>query len=222
MPELPLHFLNNHLFIELESDRWLLDTGAPQSFGDTPLLTVADQQFDIASGFMGLTAQTLSELVGIPCAGLLGADVLGRFDHLIDVAGGTLTISSVDLACDGHRLQLESCLGVPIVTARIADTEHRMFFDTGAKLSYVPSDMVSGVPSAGRVRDFYPGFGSFETETYLMDIDLDGLEVNLRCGVLPPALAASLVIGGTTGIVGNAILADRTVGYFPRRSILVL
>ena len=32
----------------------------------------------------------------------------------------------------------------------------------------------------------------------------------------------SLSMAGTEGIVGNAILEKRTVGYFPRRSVMML
>jgi len=32
----------------------------------------------------------------------------------------------------------------------------------------------------------------------------------------------SLLVSGTDGIVSNAILSDRTVGYFPRRGVMVL
>jgi hypothetical protein len=49
-------------------------------------------------------------------------------------------------------------------------------------------------------------------------------EVNytLRCGTLPALLGMTLMMAGTAGIVGNAVLTGRTVGYFPRRCVLVL
>jgi hypothetical protein len=66
-------------------------------------------------------------------------------------------------------------MGIPIVTAQIGGRAHRMFFDTGAQISYLQSDALKTFPAAG-----------------------------------------------SEGIVGNAILEKRTIGYFPRRGVMVL
>ena len=34
MQKLTLHFNDGHLFVDLEGELWLFDTGAPSSFGD--------------------------------------------------------------------------------------------------------------------------------------------------------------------------------------------
>ena len=44
--------------------------------------------------------------------------------------------------------------------------ERRMFFDTGAQISYLQDDVLDTFPSAGPVTDFYPGVGQFQTETH--------------------------------------------------------
>ena len=66
-------------------------------------------------------------------------------------------------------------MGIPIVTAQIGGRAYRMFFDTGAQISYLQSDALKTFPAAG-----------------------------------------------TEGIDGNAILEKRSVGYFPRRSVVML
>ena len=66
-------------------------------------------------------------------------------------------------------------MGIPIVTAEIGGRANRMFFDTGAQISYLQSDALKTLPAAV-----------------------------------------------TEGIVGNAILEKRSVGYFPRRSVMML
>jgi hypothetical protein len=72
------------------------------------------------------------------------------------------------------------------------------------------------------VRDFYPGFGQFDTTTYNVDVSLGGVPFTLRCGALPDPVAAALMKANTQGIIGNQILAGRMVGYFPRRRLLVI
>jgi hypothetical protein len=77
-------------------------------------------------------------------------------------------------------------------------------------------------PQAGSLADFYPGFGPFETDTYDVPIALAGLQWRERCGRLPGLLGMTLMLGGVHGILGNALLRDRAVGYFPRRRVLVV
>jgi hypothetical protein len=113
-------------------------------------------------------------------------------------------------------------MGIPIVTARIAGTDYRMFFDTGAQISYFDDDALTDFPFGGSVTDFYPGVGQFQTETHMVPIMLGSVAFALRCGTLPGTLRTTLMISDTKGIVGNQILHNRVIGYFPRRRTLAL
>ena len=222
MYQLPLQLRNGHLFVELNSGLYLLDTGAPSSFGTTSRLSIADETFDLQNNYLGLTAATLSQSVGVRCEGLLGADILGRFDHLFDVPGGTLTFSKDELILDGKSVDLDIFMGIPIVQVQIRGVDYRMFFDTGAQVSYLQADCLASFPATGIVKDFYPGFGEFETETHNVGLTISTASFVLRCGKLPDLLGLTLMMANTQGIVGNQILSDRTVGYFPKRRRLVL
>lgn len=222
MNTLPLQPRDGHLFVELDGELWLLDTGAPTSFGTYPSLSIAGKQFSLGTDYLGLNAATLSEFVGVRCVGLLGADVLNQFDHIFDTAGGQLTVSTAELSHSGQSVRLEKFMGIPIVTVCIGGEDYRMFFDTGAQISYFQDDSLMEFPFAGNVADFYPGIGRFQTGTYEVPVSLGGVTFILRCGMLPGLLGMTLMKANTKGIVGNAILANRTVGYFPRRDLLVL
>ncbi len=222
MTTLQLQFRDGHVFVVLDGKLWLLDTGAATSFGIPDELSIAGEQFRLGASYLGLTAAALSQLVGVPCVGLLGADVLGRFDHVFDTAGGTLTISTSELSHSGKSVHLAEFMGIPIVTAQIDGADHRMFFDTGAQISYLQDNSLANWPSAGSVTDFYPSVGQFETDTYEVQVSLGGVAFTLRCGALPDLLGATLMMADTVGIIGNAILSNRSVGYFPRRRALVL
>lgn len=222
MTTLPLIFNHGHLFVRLEGHLWLFDTGATTSFGAVDGLLIAEEQFSISSSYFGLTASTLSDHVGVECSGLLGADILGRFDHLLDTAGGRLTVSTVELSHDGQHVHLDEFMGVPIVTANVGGSDYRMFFDTGAQISYFQEDSLVGFPPAGSVTDLYPGFGQFQTDTHEVPLSLGDISFLLRCGCLPDLLGATLMMAETQGIIGNQVLLDRVVGFFPRRGILCL
>ena len=219
---LPLQLRDGHLFVELGSDLWLLDTGAPTSFGTSRNLSIAGEQFSPDTSYLGLTAATLSQFVGVPCSGLFGADILGRFDHILDTVGGTLTISTAELPHGGQNVLLDEFMGIPIVTAGIGGNDYRMFFDTGAQISYFQDDSLTEFPPAGSVTDFYPGFGEFQTDTHEVPVIVGGVAFTLRCGKLPSLLGMTLMMANTKGIVGNAILNNRPVGYFPRRRTMML
>ena len=210
------------MFVELGGELWLVDTGAPTSFGTSRSLSIAAVQFSLGASYLGLTAASLSRYVGVPFVGLLGADVLGRFDHVFDAAGSGLTVSTAELLHSGQSVPLDEFMGIPIVTARVGDSDYRMFFDTGAQISYFQEDSLTEFPSAGSVTDFYPGLGHFQTDTHLVPVSFGVVAFTLRCGTLPGLLGMRLMVAGTQGIVGNAILKNRTVGYFPRRRAMVL
>ena len=222
MDTFPLQLINGHVFVELDGELWVIDTGAPSSFGTSSSLSIVGEQFSLGKDYLGLTAATLSQFVGIPCVGLLGADILGCFDHVFDIAGGKLSVSTAELSHSGQRVQLDNFMGIPIVTARVGSTNYRMFFDTGAQISYFQDDSIADFPAAGSLTDFYPGIGQFQTDTHEVPVSLEGVQFTLLCGTLPGQLGMGLMMADTQGIVGNAILRDRVVAYFPRRRVLGL
>ena len=154
--------------------------------------------------------------------GDLGADVLNRFDVLINLPQSQVCFSAVPLNYDGEELPLDFCLGVPIVSGTVSGQSVNMFFDTGAQISYLQEDCLSGFPTEGIVTDFYPGVGQFCTDTFRTPINLGRSVYALRCGRLPPLLGTTLTLAGAGGIVGNEILQGRSACYFPRRRSLVL
>lgn len=222
MNTLPLQLRQGHLFVELGGELWLLDTGAPSSFGTLRSITIAGEQFSLGTTYLGLSAATLSQFVGVPCVGLLGADVLGCFDHIFDTASGRLSVSASELSHSGQSVRLDEFMGIPIVSARVGGSDYRMFFDTGAQISYFQDASLAGFAPAGSVTDFYPGVGRFQTDTHEVPVSLGDTSFLLRCGSLPGLLGATLMMADTQGIIGNQVLIDRVVGFFPRRRRLCL
>lgn len=218
----PLFLEKGHLYVALAEGGFLLDTGAPTSFGSVSLITLDGQIFGLPSSYLGLTAQKLSAYVERETDGILGADILNQFDLLIDVPQSRVAFSSAPLECVGEALPLDFCMGVPILESTVSGNSVRMFFDTGAQISYLQDDGLSSFPAEGRIIDFYPGIGQFSTDTFRTPIQLGHVNYQLCCGQLPPLLGMTLMLAGTRGIVGNEILRERCAGYFPRRRRLVL
>lgn len=222
MQLIPLQIRDGHLFVQIEDGLFLLDTGAPSSLASCAALTLAGRRFSLDGSYMGLTPETLSSFVGVQTAGLLGADILGEFDVMIDALSNSVTFSTDELHCDGEVVPLDAFMGIPIISAQVGTASYRMFFDTGAQISYLQDESLSTYPSAGRVTDFYPDVGQFQTETHTVSVRVGTSPFTVRCGRLPGLLGMTLMMAGTQGILGNQILHGRRVGYFPRRKILVL
>lgn len=208
--------------MEIDGVLWLFDTGSPKSFGEENVISLDQQACKLSKHFAGLSADTLSRFIGVECRGLIGTDILGKFDHLIDVSNGNITISTSSLEHSGTKLPLSEMMGVPLLKARIANNEYLMFFDIGAEISYFQEDSITDFPSAGSVSDFYPGVGEFQTETHHVQAMLGEHQFDIRCGTLPSLLGATLSMMDVSGIIGNQMIRERLIGYFPRRNVLCL
>jgi hypothetical protein len=208
--------------VRIDGRDLLLDTGVPTSFGELPCLTVGSREFHIASSYLGLTPDVLSEHLGQPAAGVLGMDLLCHFDILIDVQAGQIAFSEDPLDFPGEGIEIETFMGIPTIEVSISSERHRMVFDTGAQISYWQDDALQAFPSAGVLTDFFPGLGRFESDTFQVEMILGGSAYRLRCGRLPELLGMALAMTGADGIVGNEILKYRTAAFLPRSSKLVI
>jgi hypothetical protein len=215
-----LKFLEKHLYLSLEDQLWLFDTGAPQSFGEGEKLSIMGREFPLASNFMGLDANKVSEHAGVEMQGLLGADIINHFDYRIDVQNESIEISEDSIEMGQSPLQIKEFMGIPILTAEIGGTEYSMFFDSGAQYSYFQGDGLSSFPALGTVADFYPGVGPFETDTFSVPMKIGSVEINTQCGMLPDLLAMTLSMADTSGIIGNELLINRVVTYSPKRNLI--
>ena len=123
-----------HLYVSIDSHDWLLDTGGPMTFGNIESLCIERVEFDIPDSYMGLNAAQLSEFVGHSTAGIIGADILKKFNILIDMKDEQATFAIDEIVLTGNTLEIDEYMGIPIVLAKIGGTDRRMFFDTGAQI----------------------------------------------------------------------------------------
>ncbi|MCY4356477.1 MAG: hypothetical protein OXD01_03040 [Gammaproteobacteria bacterium] len=168
--------------------------------------------------FMGLTTGQLSEYISADCCGLLGADVLGKFDIIFHQPAGKMTLTSeIMQGTEEEVIFLEDCLGIPIIKVNIDRAEYRMYLDTGAQFSYLQNDSLVEYPVVDTVEDFFPGYGTFEIDLHEVTTSIGDKSYDLKLGKLPDNLVAILSLAGVQGIIGNEIFMRRTTNYYPRR-----
>lgn len=212
--------VEGHIIVAASNQRLLVDTGAPSSVAYSSPLAFAGGHYPVQRNYMGVSPESLSNSVGTPIHALVGADVLNQYDILIDPTACDLKMSDEDLPLEGTTLGLDHFMGIPIIEVIVAQDRVRMFFDTGAKLSYLDPDRTRDFQSTGTERDFYPGFGDFTTNAYDVPITLGSETVVLRVGNLPELLQMTLMMADTAGILGTAILETHRVLLSPRRGIV--
>jgi hypothetical protein len=220
LTQLPLVREAGHLFTVVDGLTLLVDTGAPLSFALRASLDLHGTRFELPRGYMGLDVPELARLTGHPLHGLLGMDVLSRFDVALDLPRGTLAVSTEPLPMPDSPLPVDDVLGIPVVDAQAAGRPVRLFFDTGASLSYLQEAGSYGGAPAGDATDFYPGFGEFDTPTWMLDVEVGPVGTYLRCGALPDLLSLTLQLAGVDGIAGNTLLAEQPWVLSMRRKLL--
>ena len=211
-----------HLYVSIDEYDWLLDTGAPTTFGNIDTLYIGNTRFDIPDNYMGLNASQLSKFVDHTTVGIIGTDVLNKFNIIVDMKNEIVSFTNDTTSLEGNTLEIYEYMGIPIIIAKINEKSRKMFFDTGAQISYFQNESLYSFPAIGEFTDFYPGFGQFQTNLYMVDAVIGTEQYKLRCGQLPKLLAMTLAKTGTEGIVGNEIFNNHVVGYFPSSKKLVL
>ena len=218
---LPLIFERDHLYVRVGNHLWLYDTGADRSFGDTSF-AFCGKKFNPATDYMGINAGDISGFLGETVLGIIGADALSVFDHIIDLRRRVLTVSTDALESIGAEQSLTFFMAVPLVAATVAGQEVSLFFDTGAQISYYQEDVDDSYPVGGVIEDFFPGTGQFTSDTHILPTSLNGITHSLRYGQLAGMMGMAIRLAGASGILGNDVIRDRVTGYFPRRSLLML
>ncbi len=220
MSSYPLSLRDGHLFVSVHGQDWLLDTGGTASFGAVSSILIDVRQFGVPTAFQGMNAIALTALIHHPTVGLIGADILKNFDFILDLPSGQATFAE-SLELPGMPIPMDEFMGIPIIQANLDGRALRMFFDTGAQISYLQNDALVRFPAMGAVTDFYPGMGEFQTETYRVELALADELLQVRCGSLPGLLGMALMMAGTEGILGNEVIRYRRVGFFPSRGCVV-
>lgn len=214
--------IDGHLILLVDDMRYIIDTGAPVSVSESQTITIAGQAKTVAQDYMGYTPALLSEYIGTRINGIVGVDVLNNNDMLIYPSNSKIIISPNTLELDGEVIELTDFMGIPAISATLSNTTYKFIFDTGAKLSYMNPELINNLQRRGEVEDFYLGFGTFNTETYLATLTIGTQNIDLIVGVLPEALLNMLRLTNTSGIIGSAFLDSYKVLYAPRRNIIVI
>ncbi len=148
---------------------------------------------------MGVSLAEIGSHVGTNLDGLIGTDILAGYDTVIDPARNEVRVSKDELQLDGTHLHLDFLMGIPVTEATAAGHPVKMIFDTGAKISYVSSEIARACPSTGSLEDFFPGIGAFTAQTHTVPITLGPDTITITAGEMPMLLSMALMMAGASG-----------------------
>jgi hypothetical protein len=205
-----IEIFDNHIIAIINDKKVLLDTGAPFSFSDGSSLEILGEKYNFPSDFFGVTIDNINNLLGTQINVFLGLDVLSKLNFLIEWSKNNIYFSSEPIKIDGVRIYPDFSYGPPLLNIRIEDKVLRVYLDTGAKISYMKSEITSCYPLVWKAKDFYPILGHFETNIYELPITLANYTFKIKVGNLPSILQRFLdMMGNPDGVLGNDVF-----GYF--------
>lgn len=202
MTTFQINLFKGHPIIKDAENIMFIDTGAPSTIHVANSLFFCSDNFNCLTNYMGLTVQKISEMLGTEITTLIGADILSNFKVLFDYKNEVVAFSKDETNSLRNETPISSFMGIPIIELTVDNQKLKFFLDTGAKLSYLDSELTSQQTSIGREEDFYPGVGKFETECYEILTNLGDKEFNVKYGNLPSLLQLTLMLSGTNGIIG--------------------
>ncbi len=195
---------HGHIIVNVEGRPYLLDSGAPFSVG-YEAMHIGGQCFPVEFSYMGVTASYLSEHIGVPIEGMIGADVLREFNVSVFTAERMVQFHhqppSGDIVLPVHERG-----ELPVINIKVNGRVRRMFFDTGAPICYLLPDALLGTVPEGRHEDFYPLLGNFLTPIYSLPVELGGHRRQFRFGEVPEELRAMLQSADVAGMIGTELL----------------
>ena len=204
--ECPIKVINDHLILTDNGQDILIDTGSPISFHPLGNLIIGDNDFSVQSCIPGVSTQYLSEKVGCEIQGLLGMDIINSMPTLFNLKKCFILIDD-NTEYPNH---FKNCPLSPLAGGLVAiiisvnGKEAKMIVDSGAPISYIRHDFLSGLESAGIMDDFSPFIGNFQTDTFVCEVDtLTHQNVyRQRFGIPPQVISITLELLNVDGVIG--------------------
>lgn|GEM_PF-479268 len=207
--EYPIEIYDNYIIAVIEEEKIFLDTGSNISISDGCELNILGKNYTFRRNFMYFSIDNINQCLGRQVNVLLGMDVLRNLNFFIDYRRKRIQFSQNSLNLLGTHISLEFFDSRPIVALQVNGENVRVFWDTGAKITYLNPNITNQYNFIGRTEDCHPAIGKFKTNIYEIPIILGNRKFTIRAGNLPEQIQQNLITiqsqSGTQGFLGNNI-----------------
>lgn len=219
----PYNMVDGHIIVTSDDGKiCLIDTGSPVSVGSGEDVLFAGRRHPLQTDCLGQSIDKLTEHVRTRIDVLIGVDILNQYDNSIDHERQVLEFSDEEDDVEGEAIPVELLSGIPVLEADVGGRRIKVFFDTGAPVSYARKEIVQAFPRVGTADDSHITCGAFQTDLHRVPVRLGSRTFTLDIGILPHAQEKALLAVGVEGILGTALLEHFTISYQPRRKRIIV
>ena len=122
---------HGHILVHVEGRSYLLDSGAPFSVGYEPV-NIAGKSYPVESCYLGVTPSHLSEYIGLPIEGMIGADIISQYTLGVYATERIVQFNHMPTSGD-IVLPVHVCGDLPVISVMVNGRVRRMLFVTGSK-----------------------------------------------------------------------------------------
>lgn len=164
---------NNHIIVNIQNQKFLLDTGSPVSFSFKPpisLLNIDGTHHSLIP--YGIpNAHKVFALIGKEVDGFIGLDIISKTSLTI-YKDGRIDFKATSIT--GHSCALDTNFPLRIPT-KCGNYEGYYVIDTGAMVGYGLPHLFNGLtPYVQNVYDYNPGLGDLYNDLYHLDVEING------------------------------------------------
>ena len=171
---------NNHYIVEIEGNKYLLDTGSPVSFSLKPSLrnvVINGRVFPLDPKPMNLSISSTRELVGMDVDGFIGMNII-RQTSLTVYKDGRLSFGVEDE--EGTPLELlADDFGLLKLKFSCNDVVGAFLLDTGAKYGYGSKQLFLNNKEEKlfeHIYDYNPFIGHFDSDAYCFNFNFGPIQ----------------------------------------------
>ncbi len=217
MKQYDLRISRGHLIIELEDGLYIIDTGSPFSIGLGESIQIADNNYSsnaIMREFVNLP--NMKEFIGVELSGLIGCDILMDFCCIFDLKNLKLRLSKdkfVDKEENFIITELKNFQNTPYINIKIGGKNVNSFIDTGATISYFRKTFLRNCTSIRNEMDTHPLIGSFETNIFNYQIQIESQDFAIEVGTLPQKLDSMFDMIDADAVIGYELIKEKITAF---------
>lgn len=223
--------VNNHYVVEIDGQKFLIDTGSPFSFWIShPIkeITIDGNKYPLQNRPLNFEVDETNNLVGVMVDGFIGMDIISKTS--LTIFPGGIDFSEIPEFLLERMRSNETChlIEVPMTTrwplmAQVGSNLMigKFVIDTGAKYGYGVSGLFYKQTAFDHVSDYNPSLGHLDSDIFHLEIVIGGQKktIDVCCN---STVASTLIHMGALMIGSVSSLYNQVCSLDTKKGKLIL